>query len=384
MVLCAVLAPSRLFAQQPSIHYVYDDLNRLVAVVDQEGNAATYTYDTVGNILRIDRFDATGLPGGVAISMFTPSSGTVGTTIQVFGKGFGETTALNNVFFDGRAAAIIAAAPNRLVVRVPIGATTGPITVAAPLGSAISNHAFRVLGELAVAPQTATLRVTGRTAFVATESGAPITSVRWAVNGLPGGDLTMGTISSQGIYMAPAVIPVPPMLTITATHHDDPTLSASAAVTVLPALSVFAASRPVSVAAASPPLTVDRSVGAAVSVWAEPAPVAILGMSPPVSVELEPVILSVDPPGVASGEPTLLTITGRGLTGATSLVFLRDNAVDSNVSVANVSVDADGTQATAEIIVAAGAALGARVVQILTPARASSPAGTGGNIFTVR
>jgi len=62
IALCAVLVPSRLLAQ-PSVYYVYDDLNRLVAVVDQQGNAATYTYDAVGNILKIDRFDETGLPG---------------------------------------------------------------------------------------------------------------------------------------------------------------------------------------------------------------------------------------------------------------------------------------------------------------------------------
>src|SRR5687767_1286711 len=49
-------------AQPPSIHYVYDALNRLTAVVDQQGQAATYTYDAVGNILRIDRLDP---PAGV-------------------------------------------------------------------------------------------------------------------------------------------------------------------------------------------------------------------------------------------------------------------------------------------------------------------------------
>src|SRR5213083_1034884 len=130
-----------LLAQQPSIYYVYDDLNRLVVVVDRLGNAATYTYDAVGNILRIDRFDATGLPGGVAISLFTPSAGAVGATVQVFGRGFGATIA-------------------------QAGATTGPITVTAPAGSATSSRVFRVLGDVAIAPETATVRVTGHATFV--------------------------------------------------------------------------------------------------------------------------------------------------------------------------------------------------------------------------
>ncbi len=30
------------------INYVYDDLGRLVAVIDKDGNAATYAYDAVG------------------------------------------------------------------------------------------------------------------------------------------------------------------------------------------------------------------------------------------------------------------------------------------------------------------------------------------------
>jgi len=50
--------PQSAWPQQPRIHYVYDDLGRLVGVVDQDGNAATYTYDAVGNILAIGRHDA--------------------------------------------------------------------------------------------------------------------------------------------------------------------------------------------------------------------------------------------------------------------------------------------------------------------------------------
>jgi len=36
--------------------YFYDELARLVGVVDGSGNAAAYVYDEVGNLLRIDRF----------------------------------------------------------------------------------------------------------------------------------------------------------------------------------------------------------------------------------------------------------------------------------------------------------------------------------------
>ena len=385
VVLCALLVPGRLQAQAPSVYYVYDELNRLIAVVDQHGDAATYTYDAVGNILRIDRFDATGLPGSVAISLFTPSAGAVGATVQVFGRGFGATVAQNSLFFNDRPTTITSAAPNRLVAIVPVGATTGPITVTAPAGSATSSRVFRVLGDIAIAPETATVRVTGHATFMATDAGVRITNVRWAVNGLPGGDPALGTISADGVYMAPPVIPVPPVVTVTATHQDDTSLSASAAVTVLPPLNVFISARPASIAAATPPLTLDRSIGAAVSVAAASPDAVTLGVSAPVSVEIEPVVLGVSPSSVAPGATTLtLTLTGRGLSGATSLVFLRDSSVDSTVIAVNLTIDVDGTHATADIAIGRAAPPGARVVQITTPLRASSPAGTGGNIFVLQ
>jgi YD repeat-containing protein len=35
--------------------YFYDELGRLVGVVDGSGDAAVYVYDEVGNLLQIDR-----------------------------------------------------------------------------------------------------------------------------------------------------------------------------------------------------------------------------------------------------------------------------------------------------------------------------------------
>jgi YD repeat-containing protein len=35
------------------VQYIYDKLNRLVAVIDPAGKTATYTYDAAGNVLAI-------------------------------------------------------------------------------------------------------------------------------------------------------------------------------------------------------------------------------------------------------------------------------------------------------------------------------------------
>ena len=68
-------------AQQPKINYVYDDLGRLVRVIDENGNAATYHYDAVGNLLRITR--ESGVPATAAVSVVSPSSWNRGTNTTV-------------------------------------------------------------------------------------------------------------------------------------------------------------------------------------------------------------------------------------------------------------------------------------------------------------
>src|SRR5204862_6547255 len=120
------------------------------------------------------------------------------------------------------------AEPSRRATIVPAGVTTGPITGTAPAGSATSSRVFRVLGDVAIAPETATVRVTGHATFAATDAGVRITSVPWAVNGLPGGDPALGTISADGVYTAPPQIPGPAGVIVTATHEEDASLSASA------------------------------------------------------------------------------------------------------------------------------------------------------------
>jgi YD repeat-containing protein len=128
-------------AQTAGISYIYDRLGRLVGVVDPATNeAAIFRYDAVGNLLSIARQSA----AVVAIIEFTPSSGPVGTAVTISGTGFGVTAADNTVTFNGSVATVVSASPTRLVATVPAGATTGPITVAAPGGSATSDRPFTV------------------------------------------------------------------------------------------------------------------------------------------------------------------------------------------------------------------------------------------------
>ena len=374
----AALAPTRAHAD---VFYVYDDLNRLVAVIDAQGNAATYTYDAVGNILRIDRFDANQQPGPVRITLVTPTAGKVGTRVQIFGTGFSTTAAQNSVTFTGASASATDAAPTRLVTTVPSGAATGTISVTAPLGSATSAVVFRVLGQLTATPATASIIVSRSAQFQALEAGIPTTNVRWAVNGLPGGDTTVGTVTVDGLYTAPTIVPSPSTVTVTAIHKDDPTLTASATVAILPPQPVFLAARAVSVAVAE--TTSPLAAAGLVSVRVAENPAAFAAAAP-TAVAVAPVVTAVTPASGARGETLTLTLSGSGFGGATTATLLLNNATDTTITVANLVVNAGGTQATMDIMIDAGAPLGARVVQITMPAGSSTAAGTGGNLFTVQ
>jgi hypothetical protein len=69
-------------------------------------------------------------------------------------------------------------------------------------------------------------------AFSATVSGETNTAVNWEVNGESGGDATIGTIDTTGLYTAPAAVPAQPLVTITAVSQADATVSGSYPITI--------------------------------------------------------------------------------------------------------------------------------------------------------
>ena len=87
---------------------------------------------------------------------------------------------------------------------------------------------------VAVSPTTASV-VAGKTQqFTASVTGGSNTGVTWQVNGVSGGSSSVGSISSSGLYTAPAVSAAT-SVTVTAVSTADTSKSASATVTVSPA-----------------------------------------------------------------------------------------------------------------------------------------------------
>jgi hypothetical protein len=86
--------------------------------------------------------------------------------------------------------------------------------------------------SITISPATATVPAGLTAHFTATVSNASNTAVTWQVNGTTGGDATVGTINSSGLYTAPTTVPDPPTVTVKAISQADNTKSASATVTI--------------------------------------------------------------------------------------------------------------------------------------------------------
>lgn len=137
--------------------YIYDELGRLKGVITPSGDAAIYNYDAAGNIVSITRQTT----ATVSIIEFTPDQGAVGASVTIYGTGFSLTPAQNSVSFNGVAATVTAASATQLIVSVPAGASTGPITVTTPNGSAASTTPFEVLQSLSIAGFTPVIGTPG-------------------------------------------------------------------------------------------------------------------------------------------------------------------------------------------------------------------------------
>lgn len=85
---------------------------------------------------------------------------------------------------------------------------------------------------VSVSPTTASLFFGQQQSFTATVTGTTNTAVTWAVNNVSGGNSAFGTITAQGLYTAPQILPSSPTLTISATSQAQSSASGTATVSL--------------------------------------------------------------------------------------------------------------------------------------------------------
>jgi len=93
--------------------------------------------------------------------------------------------------------------------------------------------------SVTISPSAITMGTLATQAFTATVSGSTNTAVTWQVNGVTGGNSANGVISTtvlgtanESLFLAPAAVPSPASVSVTAISQADPTKLATATVTI--------------------------------------------------------------------------------------------------------------------------------------------------------
>src|SRR5712664_609082 len=98
-----------------------------------------------------------------------------------------------------------------------------------------------------VSPTTGSVVLGNQLTFVATVTNTADTAVNWSVSAVAGGNATLGTITSTGVYTAPPDLPSPATVQITATSHADSTKSGTANLTITSDITLNLSPNPASV-----------------------------------------------------------------------------------------------------------------------------------------
>ncbi len=108
---------------------------------------------------------------------------------------------------------------------------------------------------VSVSPGSGNVRAGATQLFTATVTGMSNNGVSWSVNGIPGGNDTVGTIIGNGNYSAPLTVPTANNITVTATSVIDSTQSGNAAISLLNPMPVLTSVAPTSVSTGAFTLT---------------------------------------------------------------------------------------------------------------------------------
>jgi hypothetical protein len=265
------------------------------------------------------------------INTVSPAMGKIGALITITGTGFGGA---NEVKFNGvKAASFTFVSPTLIRTNVPPGATTGPVTVTTPSGTAASTLDFKVLAGISnvnppSGPVGTEVEISGAGFSGATgvkfgnATTTPTLVTDSSVKAIVPPDATTGLISvttPTGTLTSPTIFKVPPTIgaisplvgaagtsvTVTGrTFVGVTSVKFGAAASAFSTLSSTTIRANVPLAATSGPISVTTTGGTATSVEI---------------FTVQPKINSVSPAMGKIG--ALITITGAGFSGATEVSF---------------------------------------------------------------
>ena len=229
-------------------------------------------------------------------------------------------------------------ATSTVTVQAPAPAPTTPVTVT-------------------VTPATASVQTGGSVSLAATVANSSNTAVTWTVDGVTGGNATVGTVTGSGsgaVYTAPTSAG---SHTVTATSVASATAFASSAITVQ-----APAPAPTPITLSQAPATATVAAGGSVAVTA-----SVSGSTN------TSVTWTVD--GVANGNATVGTISGSG----GSVTYVAPAAAGTHKVVATSAANTSATGSTTVTVQAGSTASGTTTAVALSPS-APTAVGSGGTV----
>jgi hypothetical protein len=125
-----------------NVTYPTGNYNYSVAIGDLDGDGLPDIVVTNTNDNNFSIFRNTMISVPPTITSFTPTAGSIGTTVTITGTNFNTTAANNIVYFGAVKGTVITATTTQLLVKVPTGATYQPITVTVNGLTAYSSASF--------------------------------------------------------------------------------------------------------------------------------------------------------------------------------------------------------------------------------------------------
>jgi hypothetical protein len=162
--------------------------------------------------------DATNGSATPEVSDFNPKVGAPGTQVTLSGAGFGTETSTIGVSLSGVSCSILSISDASATVLVPHGAAGGAFFVRTARSVSQSESAFTVTPTVRLHARDFGVTVDGTLAIRASVSGVPFPLLTWTVDG---GDAN-GTITSAGVYLAPAFVPMGGTVTVRAGLASSP------------------------------------------------------------------------------------------------------------------------------------------------------------------
>ena len=107
--------------------------------------------------------------------------------------------------------------------------------------------------SVTISPATVSVNVVTTQQFFDSIQGGTNNVTIWQVNGVAGGNDSVGRIDSNGLYHAPSTVPSPNPISVTAVSFEDQKVSATATVTITPApvVAITSPTAPITVTAGS-------------------------------------------------------------------------------------------------------------------------------------